>query len=210
MYVMPIYESDEHEFLNAKAKKIENNVYIKGLLFLTDKRIIFEKNGHRSMFRASPAVMDLNLFLYNVENANYAAPAFALFTKQVLTIEYYDDSRKLARADFAIKKSKMWVDQITRLATICKKDESTRKEREALENKKHEIDMAKAGAPRANIGMAVFGNDKKNPYQNLRENMVENNDENLPDTAHRCPHCGYPVTEDMIYCPNCGYKLKQN
>ena len=24
---MPIYESDEHEFLNAKAKKIENNVY---------------------------------------------------------------------------------------------------------------------------------------------------------------------------------------
>jgi Reverse gyrase len=109
-----------------------------------------------------------------------------------------------------IKKSKMWVDQITRLATISKKDESTRKERESLENKKHELDMAKAKAPRANIGMAVFGNEKKNPYQNIRENLAENNDENLPDTAKRCPHCGNPVTEDMVYCPNCGYKLKQN
>ncbi len=34
-----------------------------------------------------------------------------------------------------------------------------KKEREALENRKHEIDMAKAKAPRANIGMAVFGNE---------------------------------------------------
>ena len=33
----------QDEFLNAKAKKIENNVYIKRLLFLIDKRIIFEK-----------------------------------------------------------------------------------------------------------------------------------------------------------------------
>ena len=37
------------------------------------------------------------------------------------------------------------------------KDESTKKERESLENRKHEIDMARAKAPRANIGMAVFG-----------------------------------------------------
>ena len=207
---MPIYESDEHEFLNAKAKKIENNVYIKGLLFLTDKRIIFEKKGLRSVFRASPAVMDLNLFLYNVENANFAVPAFRLFTKQVLSIEYYDDSKKLVRVDFAVKKSKMWVDQITRLATISKKDESTKKERESLENRKHEIDMARAKAPRANIGMAVFGNEKnRNPYENIRENMAEDNNENLPDTAFRCPHCGYPVTEEMTYCPNCGYKLRQ-
>ncbi|MEM4835186.1 MAG: zinc ribbon domain-containing protein, partial [Ferroplasma sp.] len=82
--------------------------------------------------------------------------------------------------------------------------------REALENRKHEIDMAKAKAPRANIGMAVFGNEKnKNPYENIRENMAEDNNENLPDTAFRCPHCGYPVTEEMTYCPNCGYKLRQ-
>jgi hypothetical protein len=106
MYVMPIYESDEHEFLTAKAKKIENNVYVNGLLFLTDKRIIFEKKGQKSILRASPAVMDVNLFLYNVENANFAAPAFKLFTKQVLSVEYYDDSRKLARVDFANKKIK--------------------------------------------------------------------------------------------------------
>jgi rubrerythrin len=208
---MPIYESDEHEFLNAKAKKIENNVYIKGLLFLTDKRIIFEKKGVRSVFRASPAVMDLNLFLYNVENSNFAIPAFRLFTKQVLSIEYYDESRKLVRVDFAVKKAKTWVDQITRLATISKKDEANKKEKDELEKKKYELDMAKAKAPRANIGMAVFGNDKnKNPYQNIRENMADVDDKNLPDTALNCPHCGYPITEDMVYCPNCGYKLKSN
>ncbi|WP_337860415.1 zinc ribbon domain-containing protein [Ferroplasma sp.] len=206
---MPIYESDEHEFLNAKAKKIENNVYVKGLLFLTDKRVIFEKKGVRSAFRASPAIMDLNLFLYNVENANSAAPAFPLFTKQILTIEYYDDSKKVVRSDFAVKKAKMWVDQITRLATISKKDQATKKERDDLEKKRHELDMAKAKAPRANIGMAVFGNDKKtNPYENIRENMIDENNENLPDTALRCPHCGYPITDEMVYCPNCGYKLK--
>jgi rubrerythrin len=211
LHIMPIYESDEHEFLNSKAKKIENNVYTKGLLFLTDKRIIFEKKGQRSIFRASPAVMDLNLFLYNVENANFAVPAFMIFTKQVLSIEYYDESKKLMRADFAVKKSKMWVDQITRLATISKKDVSLKKERDALENKRHEIDIAKARAPKANIGMAIFGDDKKkNPYENIRDNMAEDrNNDNLPDTAYRCPHCGYPVTEDMVYCSNCGYKLKQ-
>jgi rubrerythrin len=207
---MPIYENDEHEFLNSKAKKIVNNNYIKGLLFLTDKRVIFEKKGQKSFFRASPAELDLNLFLYNVENANYAKPAFPIFTRQVLSIEYYNESQKLIRVDFAIKKSKSWVDQITRLATVAKRDESNKKEREMLENKKHELDMARAKAPRANIGMAVFGDDKKkNPYENIRENMADDsNDQNLPDTAHRCPRCGYSVTDDMTYCPNCGYKLK--
>ena len=33
--------------------------------------------------------------------------------------------------------------------------------------------MTKAKAPRANIGMAVFGNEKnKNPYENIRENQI--------------------------------------
>lgn len=207
---MPIYENDEHEFLSSKAKKIENNDYVHGMLFLTDKRLIFEKKGHSSFLRASPAVLDLNLFLYNVENANFAKPAFPIFTKQVLSIEYYGESQKLLRTDFAIKKPKAWVDQITRLATVAKRDEANKKEKEMLEAKKHELDMARAKAPRANIGMAVFGDDKKkNPYQNIRENMAEDTrDENLPDTAHRCPRCGYPVTDDMTYCPNCGYKLK--
>ena len=62
----------------------------------------------------------------------------------MLSIEYYSDSKKLSRVDFAVKKSKSWVDQITRLATVAKRDESNRKEKEMLENKKHELDMARA------------------------------------------------------------------
>ncbi len=207
---MPIYENDEHEFLSSEAKKIENNEYVHGMLFLTDKRMLFEKKGHTSFLRASPAILDLNLFLYNVENANYAKPAFPILTKQILSIEYYNESKKLVKMDFAVKKPKAWVDQITRLASVAKRDESVRKEREMLETKKHELDMARAKAPRANIGMAIFGDDrKKTPYENMMENMADDkNDENLPDTAHRCPKCGYPVTEDMTYCPTCGSKLK--
>ena len=38
----------------------------------------------------------------------------------------------------------------------------------------HELDMARAKAPRANIGMAVFGDDKKkNPYENIHGKLEE-------------------------------------
>ncbi len=211
MYAMPIYESDEHEYLAAKAKKIENNAYINGILFLSDKRIVFEKKGQRAMIRASPQTIDLNIFLYNVENATYAIPAFPIFTRQILSIEYYDENRKLVRTDFAVKKSKNWVEQVKREATIAKKEESNRQQQTDIETRRHELDMAKAKAPKANIGMAVFGNDKKkNPYENIQENIEDQNppDENLPDESMRCPRCGAKINENMTYCPNCGYKLK--
>ncbi|MEM0139211.1 MAG: zinc ribbon domain-containing protein [Ferroplasma sp.] len=204
---MPIYENDEHEYLSSKAKKMENNAYINGMLYLSDKRIIFEKKGQRAMVRASPTIIDLNIFLYNVENASYAVPAFPLFTKQMLSIEYYDENRKLLRADFAIKKSKNWVEQIKREASIAKKDEYNNRQKNELERKQHELDLAKAKAPNANIGMAIFGNDKKkDPRSIIQENMADE-DTNLPQEM-KCPHCGYSIDSSMVYCPHCGYKLK--
>ena len=61
------------------------------------------------------------------------------------------------------------------------------------------------------VGIPVNGSNVSGPGQGTEIHIfeVENNDENLPDTAHRCPHCGYPVTEDMIYCPNCGILFLQ-
>jgi len=210
---MPIYENDEHEYLNAKVKKLENNSFINGNLFLTEKRIIFEKNGKRSFIRASPAVTDVNIYLYNIENSTSAIPRFPLFTKKILSFEYYDDNGKLQRIDFAIKDPKTWVNQITRLASLAKKEESNKNEKKRIEENRRELEMAKAKAPKANIGMAIFGDDKnksKNPYNNIRENIIDNaKDENLPaENTFKCPNCGFEVDNTMTYCPNCGYKLK--
>ncbi len=211
---MPIYENDEHEYLNAKVKKLENNSFINGSLFLTEKRIIFEKNGKRSLIRASPAVTDVNVYLYNVENSTFALPRFPLFTKKIFSFEYYDDNNKLQRVDFTMKDPKTWVNQITRLASLAKKEESTKRESNRIEEKRRELEMAKAKAPKANIGMAIFGDNKnknKNPYNNLRENILENNidNENLPaKNTFNCPNCGFEVDNTMTFCPNCGFKLK--
>jgi len=210
---MPIYENDEHEYLKAKVKKLENNSFINGNLFLTEKRIIFEKNGKRSFIRASPAVTDVNVYLYNIENSTFAIPRFPLFTKKILSFEYYDDKGKLQRIDFTIKDPKTWVTQITRLASLAKKEESNKDEKRRIEENRRELEMAKAKAPKANIGMAIFGDDKnknKNPYNNIRENIIDNSkDENLPaGNTFKCPNCGFEVDSTMTYCPNCGYKLK--
>ncbi|KQB34760.1 hypothetical protein AOG54_00600 [Acidiplasma aeolicum] len=208
---MPIYENDEHEFLSARAKKIENNVYIDGNLFLTDKRIIFEKKGKRQFLRASPAVTDINLFLYNVENATFAIPKFSLFTKKILSIEYYNGDKNLVRVDFIIKDPKNWVNNITRLASISKKEYANNTARMQEDQKRYELEMAKARAPKANIGMAVFGGDKKNQGKiNPGDYIDAESNENLPATNLKCPNCGADITDDMKYCPKCGYKLKKD
>ncbi len=210
---MPIYENDEHEYLSSRARKLENNMYIDGNLFLTDKRIVFERKGRRSFIRASPAITDLNVFLYNVGNVTYAIPRFSLFTRKILSLEYYNEDKKILRVDFSIKDPKNWVNNITRLASISKKEYAQNNQKIEDDKRKHELDMAKAKAPRANIGMAIFGNDKtkhNNNFQNPEEYVNENLNENYPTTQLKCPNCSNDITEYMKYCPNCGFKLRDD
>ncbi len=210
---MPIYENDEHEYLSSRARKLENNMYIDGNLFLTDKRIVFERKGRRSFIRASPAITDLNIFLYNVGNVTYAIPRFSLFTRKILSLEYYNEDKKILRVDFSIKDPKNWVNNITRLASISKKEYAQNNQKIEDDKRKHELDMAKAKAPRANIGMAIFGNDKtkhNNNFQNPEEYVNENLNENYPTTQLKCPNCSNDITEYMKYCPNCGFKLRDD
>ncbi len=206
---MPIYDNDEHEYLSSRVKKLENNMYIEGNLFLTDKRIIFERKGKRSFIRASPAITDLNIFLYNVENATYAIPKFSLFTRKILSFEYYNDDKKILRTDFIINDPKNWVNNITRLASLSKREYAQNSQKIQEDKKKHELDMARAKAPRANIGMAIFGNKTKphNNLQNPEEYVNEDLNENFPSTKLKCPNCSGDITEDMGFCPHCGFKL---
>ncbi len=52
---MPIYEVGEHEILREEAEVVDGETVVaQGTLYLTDRRIIYERRGRRGLIRAVP------------------------------------------------------------------------------------------------------------------------------------------------------------
>lgn len=211
---MPIYAVDEHELIQEDSTLREGDAEIQdGTLYLTDKRLIYEKKGKRGFFKASPAKTYMDVPLYELKNVSTSVPMIKIFTKKYLTVEFELEGAT-KKYDFLLDDPKKWHDEIRRWVSDARrhKDEEDQK-REDLTHRR-EVEMANAKSSKTHIGMAYFG---KEPPVSKPENIVVDQEEGAATQKQKlkgpnyipllCETCGEELKPEMKFCPNCGAKV---
>lgn len=221
---MPIYEVGEHEILSDESLLVkEDGDTESGNLYLSDKRIIFEKRGKRGLLKATPSQILVDVFLYNITNVSSIVPRIKALTKKYLIIEYHlgDDIKK---ARFRITDPLKWEEQMRKWISDAKHSEEERLQRQKEEEYRKEVEMARAKAGTTNVGVAYYGNQKPKSKERNDESgsgdfidadtvqggeitKTQQSSVVARDETSVCPNCGAPVKKTMKYCPNCGEKL---
>ena len=215
---MPIYAVDEHELMQEDSVLKDGDAEIQdGTLYLTDRRIIYEKKGKRGLVKSSPAKTYMDVPLHELKNVSAAVPMIRLFTKKYLVVEFdLDGSSK--KYEFLLNDPKKWHEEIVRWISDARRhyeeDEKKRKD----EEHRREVEMANAKSSKMNIGMAYFGKEpgKNGPgdvkveeeKQGTKSKQALQKQE-AKHIALLCENCDTEVTPDMKYCPNCGAKVSQ-
>ncbi len=203
---MIVLDPDENEILQEKSVMIQNGAKVEnGILHVTNKRILYEKQGERKLRRAEASKIFLEVPMYDVVNVASAVPKMSLMTKKKLSIEYRD-SGDMKIVEFEIKHPEGLVDTIKNWATTSKRDHEERMKAEDQERFRREVELAKAKASKSNVNMINLGN----PSQKRDSSAVQANN-NLPrkaDTLEVCPECGEVIPENSKFCPHCGYKIR--
>ncbi len=211
---MPIYASDEHQLLSSDCVLHDGEAEIQdGTLYLTDRRILYEKKGKRGIIHATPAKIIMDVNLHELLNVTTAVPF--LFGKKILSVEFEKDGAR-KKYDFQLSDPKNWADEISRWVSDARRHHDEDQSRQEYEKHKKEVELAKAKAPRTNIGMAYFGKgDSKS--ENAAPRKVESEQETSEGNTQLeqqekeipiiCPKCGNEVSPEMRFCPHCGSKL---
>ncbi|WP_188681795.1 zinc ribbon domain-containing protein [Thermogymnomonas acidicola] len=215
---MPIYEVGEHEILREEAEVVDGETVVaQGTLYLTDRRIIYERRGRRGLIRAVPPKIILDVYLYDISNVSIAVPRLKLFTRKEMEIEYRKDGQK-NKIVFRLSDPQRWDTEIRKWINDAKIKKEEEMKREEEERHRREVELAKARAPRANIGMAYFG---KGPAQGQEQKPQDANvyDAEVRDIEEpkrlgeekrlpqKCPRCGSDLPAGAKFCPNCGQEL---
>ncbi len=192
-----------------------------GRLYLSDKRLIFEKKGRRGLVRATPPQALMDVYLHEISNVSSAVPKIKVFTKKILTVEYKtDDSTEKAR--FRLTDPSKWENEIRKWISDAKKQEEERQHREQEELYRKNVEMARAKAGTTNVGVAYYGNPKNNaPHsgKQKQDDIIEGESSSSAIQVQRtnpvakvstkvCPSCGEPLKSGMKFCPNCGEPVK--
>ena len=209
---MPIYESDEHEILNEKTVLFDHGVKVsKGILYLTNKRIIYVKNGRRGIFRAAPSLVDLEVKLDSLDDVGKAIPRLRMAKKKIVSIKYYEGA-SLQSKDFTVSNPELWEKSVRQWALEYKRRINDENRRTVEDDKKRELEMARAKAPTANIGYVYYGKDnqKKNQGKNTIKSQIGSIDEEQIDEKESealpelCDNCGAVIPPNSKFCPECG------
>lgn len=209
---MPVYETNEHEMLKESATMIKDNEEITdGTLYLTDKRLIYERKGKRTFLRASPSHTLADIRLHSITNISAAVPKFKLLTKKTLAIEYRD-SDGVSKANFIVGNPKHWEENIRKWISDAKRNQEEQIKKDKEDAYKKEIELAKAKSPKANVGMAYFGTKGgkgEGNYPIVEASYSEDSPSDLPMPQEGfCPNCKSPVSGGMKFCPQCGKPLE--
>ncbi len=209
---MPIYDADEHELLSEKSRMTRGgDQYDKGTLFLTDKRIIYEEKGHRGFLRAASSKILMDVPLYYLINVSTAIPKIKLWTKKMLSVEF-DTKNGNDRATFTVKDPKKWHDEMMKWTTDAKRRHEQDERLKEEEAKRREIELARAKAPTANIGMYINAKkdqkkDEGNFVDTAFNEIGEQGGQIQPaERTKKCSTCGREIPYDAVYCPYCGSK----
>lgn len=219
---MPVYQVNEHEILQEEAamEHSETETY-DGRLYLSDKRLIFEKRGKRGLIRATPPQPLLDVYLFEITNVSSAVPKIKVFTKKVLTVEYRHED-ETGKARFRLTDPAKWENEIRKWISDAKKQEEERQHREQEELYRKNVEMARAKAGTTNVGVAYYGNPKntsKPPSNQKQDDIIEGESSSTSIQVQRstppsnvptktCPNCGEPLKPGMKFCPNCGEPVK--
>lgn len=215
---MPIYQVGEHEILQEPSSLIKSeDEFIEGTLFLSDKRLVFEKTGKRGFFHATPGITLYDIGLHEIKNVYVAIPKLRLFTKKTLTVEY-SNSNSSGSLRFTLRDPELWESNIRKFASDLKKIYEEQERREREEEHRRNVEMAKAKAGTTNVGVMNVNTDRNR--QKERETVIDADErsENYPQNAspsdvteyaETCPECGAVIPQDAKYCPSCGYKLRK-
>ncbi|MDS0256876.1 zinc-ribbon domain-containing protein [Thermoplasmatales archaeon AK] len=218
---MPVYEVDEHELLKEDCTLVDGDAEIQdGTLYLTDKRLIYEKKGKRGFLRATPPKIYMDLHLYELKNVSAAVPKLKLFTKKLLSVEFEKDGQP-RKYDFVLSNPKQWSDEITRWIADARRHREEEERRAQEERHKREVELANAKSTKQNIGMAYFGSDstqrgqrKAGPkHVDIEEEQEVRASQSLEEPKYIpviCENCGMEVSPDMNFCPNCGHRITKD
>jgi hypothetical protein len=213
---MPIYDSDEHELLTEESVLTRDDASIEnGILYLTDKKLIYEKKGSRKLLSAEPSKIYLMVPVYNIENVSSAVPVVKLFTKKRIRVEFREGT-DLKYVEFSVKKPKIWVDEIKKWSSSARMSYMETIRRQDEEQFRRDLELTKAKSPRNNINMINLGTPRKgepgyvkNDFNNQDTKDVVAVSKNLPENSGSvCPECGAIVDKNSKFCKNCGAKLK--
>ncbi|MCL4329828.1 MAG: zinc ribbon domain-containing protein [Candidatus Thermoplasmatota archaeon] len=219
---MPIYEPTEKEIMHEYVTFISGREDISGgNLFLTDRRLIYERKGHRGMFSATSAAVSEEIQLHEVSNVTTAVPRFKMFTKKTFSVEFESNgSKQVVR--FQVKDPAQWKENITKWAIDAKRVHEEERHRTTEEDYRKKLEMARAKAGTTNVGVLHVNSPnevrkKAQPQKNHRADVIDAEDlgttamqktENMPPAEVKyCPECGYTLDSSMKYCPSCGTKV---
>lgn len=214
---MPIYAMDEHELMQEDSTLREGDAEIQdGTLYLSDRRLIYEKKGKRGLLKATPAKTYMDVALYDLKNISTSVPMIKVFTRKYLVVEF-DEEDEPKKYEFLLNDPKKWHDEIVRWISDARrhKEEDERKRDE--ESHRREVEMANAKSSKTHIGMAYFG---KEPPE-MKPGTVKMDEEDHEEEQKKqklkgpdyvpllCETCGAELTPEMKFCPNCGTKVSQ-
>lgn len=222
---MPIYEIGEHEILSEEAIMIrEDGDTENGSLYLTDKRLLFEKKGRRGFIKASPAQIVVDIRLYDISNVSSAVPRIKAMTKKSLIVEFQAQDQ-VKKIRFRTNDPRDWEDKMRKWISDAKRLEEERISRNREEDRRKEIEMARAKAGVTNVGVAYYGDKKNNKGARKGkstfdpENIIDADSSDTTDirqaeggsvstySSNSCPNCGAKLTSGTKFCPNCGEKI---
>jgi ribosomal protein L32 len=203
--VMIVLDPDENEILQEKSVMIQNGAKVEnGILHVTNKRILYEKQGERKLRRAEASKIFLEIPMYEIVNVASAVPKMSLMTKKKLSVEYRDGG-EMKLVEFEIKHPETLVDTIKNWATTSKREHEEKMKNEDQERFRREVELAKAKAAKSNVNMINLGNGNQR-----RDVPADSGKSNMPkkvDTIEVCPECGEVIPENSKFCPHCGYKI---
>ncbi len=202
---MIVLDPDENEILQEKSVMIQNGAKVEnGILHVTNKRILYEKQGERKLRRAEASKIFLEIPMYEIVNVASAVPKMSLMTKKKLSVEYRDGG-EMKLVEFEIKHPETLVDTIKNWATTSKREHEEKMKNEDQERFRREVELAKAKAAKSNVNMINLGNGNQR-----RDVPADSGKSNMPkkvDTIEVCPECGEVIPENSKFCPHCGYKI---
>ncbi len=213
---MPIYQVGEHELLAESSSMITGiDEQLEGKLFLTDKRLIFEKHGKKSLLRASPGQTVIDLYLYEIKNVYGAVPKLRIFTTKTLTVEYLSEG-EIQSVKFALRNPDEWESDIRKFASDLKKLHEDEQRRTDEDMHRRSVEMARAKAGTTNVG--VMNVRPEGTTMKKKETVVdaEGAETLLPQRAPttdvveydgNCIECGGPLPFGSKFCPSCGLKV---
>lgn len=212
---MPIYAVDEHELMQEESTLREGDAEIQdGTLYLTDKRLIYEKKGKRGLLHASASKTYMDVPLYELKNISASVPMIKVFTKKYLTVEFDEDGAN-RKYEFLLSDPRKWHDEIVRWIADARRHFEEDRKKTDDEAHRREVELANAKSSKTHIGMAYFGKDqgaqgKPKVVESEQEGNKPEQKKSLKEPTYislLCETCGTELKPDMKFCPNCGAKI---